>query len=50
MRDAGVAAAIAAITLLGFYYMWRESVSWREFREAEKLRETQPVDSAEARK
>jgi glycosyltransferase 2 family protein len=36
------AALWLPITLLGFYYMWRESVSWKEFREAEKLRDKQP--------
>lgn len=27
------------ITLLGFYYMWRESVTWKQFAEARKLKE-----------
>jgi len=28
------AALLLPITLLGFYYMWRESVSWSDFRQA----------------
>jgi len=28
------AALLLPITLLGFYYMWRESVSWSDFRAA----------------
>lgn len=33
------AALWLPITLLGFYYMWRESVSWSQFAEAAKLKE-----------
>ena len=33
------AALWLPITLVGAYYMWRESVSWRDFAEAEKLRQ-----------
>jgi hypothetical protein len=32
------AALWLPITLLGAYYMWRESMSWRDFGEAEKVR------------
>jgi uncharacterized protein (TIRG00374 family) len=29
------------ITLLGAWYMWRERISWRQFREAEAARRTE---------
>ncbi len=51
LQEVGVDGAIAAsytlvlhaalwlpITLLGFFYMWRESVSWSQFAEAAKLK------------
>jgi len=54
----GVAAATAAgytlvlhaalwfpITLLGVYYMWRESVSWRDFEAAAEARRTELSDA-----
>jgi uncharacterized protein (TIRG00374 family) len=33
------------ITVLGAWYMWRESVSWRDLGEASRLREEQSEDS-----
>ena len=31
------AALWLPITLLGFYYLWRQGLSWRDFRRAEEL-------------
>jgi glycosyltransferase 2 family protein len=40
------AALWLPITLLGAWYMWRESVSWRELGEAARLRKEGAVDAA----
>lgn len=32
------------ITLLGAYYMWRESISWREFKTAEQIQAHHTID------
>ncbi|NLE76499.1 MAG: flippase-like domain-containing protein [Chloroflexi bacterium] len=43
------AALWLPITLLGAFYMWRESVSWRDFAEARRLREeSAPADPGPA--
>jgi len=36
------AALWLPITLLGAFYMWRESLSWRDLGEAAKMRQEEP--------
>ena len=39
------AALWLPITLLGAYYMWRESISWRDLGEASRMMKEQPEQS-----